>query len=151
MKPWHLAYAARFVAKWEGYSSHAYQDSGGVWTIGYGHTRGVRAGQTCSRAQALRWLIADLREASAAVQRYVRRPLSTRQRIAWISFTFNVGVGGLTSSTALARWNHGDIRAAAAALQWWDKDAAGHVLLGLQRRRRAEAWLLTHPKKGVRV
>lgn len=148
---WHLIYAARFVAKWEGYSSTAYQDSGGVWTLGYGHTKGVRPGQTCTRAQALRWLMSDLREASRAVSTFVHHRMTTRQRVAWISFTYNTGAGGLTSSTALRRFNAGDVKGAATALLWWDKDAAGHVLLGLQRRRQAEAWLLTHPKKGVRV
>jgi lysozyme len=140
-----LEYAARFVAPFEGEVLHAYPDSGGVWTIGYGHTDGVKAGQTCTHAQALRWLEADLRDAARAVDKYVTRRMSMRQRIAWISFTFNCGSGALAESTALARFNAGDRKGAAQALQWWNKDANGIVLAGLQRRRRAEAWLLTHP------
>lgn len=146
MKRWSLRWAAKFVAKWEGLELHAYQDSGGVWTIGYGHTSGVFAGQTCSVSQALAWLTSDLRSASSAVGKYASRHMSVRQRIAWISFAFNVGSGGLAESTALARFNDGDTNGAAQALKWWDKDAAGNVLLGLQRRRTAEAWLLLHPR-----
>lgn len=142
---WHLSYAARFVARWEGLLLRAYQDSGGIWTIGYGHTSGVYPGQVCSKAQALRWLTEDLREAAKAVDRYVTRRMSFRQRIAWISFAFNVGAGGLASSTALRLFNSGSTRAAAASLLNWVHDANGTVLTGLVRRRKAEGWLLTHP------
>ncbi len=142
---WQLRWAARYVAKWEGFLPYAYRDTGGVLTIGYGHTNGVYVGQTCTKAQALKWLTHDLREASRAVDRYVTRRMSVRQRIAWISFTFNCGAGALAESTALHRFNEGNVKGAAAALLWWDKDARGEVLLGLQRRRRSEAWLLTHP------
>ena len=34
----------------------AYQDSVGVWTIGYGHTNGVYAGMTITQAQAEEFL-----------------------------------------------------------------------------------------------
>lgn len=142
---WDIDWAARFVAPFEGFINHAYFDSGGVLTIGYGHTGpDVYVGQTCSHTQALRWLAKDLHEAAAAVDRLVTRRMSVRQRIAWISFAFNVGAGGLAESTALARFNAGDVKGAAAALLWWDKDANGTVLLGLRRRRRAEKWLLLH-------
>jgi lysozyme len=141
---WDIDWAARFVAPFEGEILHAYQDSGGVWTIGYGHTKGVMAGDQCTHAQALAWLAQDLREAARAVNQYVTRKLSVRQRIAWISFAFNCGSGALAESTALARFNAGDSKGAAAALLWWSKDASGNTLEGLLRRRKAEGWLLTH-------
>ena len=146
MKRWKLRWAARFIAPWEGYVDHAYLDSGGVPTIGFGHTRGVRLGQTCNRAQALRWLTQDLRDAAQAVRRNVKVKLTVRERIAAISFTFNVGEGGLQSSTFLRELNKGNKRKAADALRLWVKDAAGNTLLGLQRRRAAERWLILHPK-----
>lgn len=140
-----LRYAARFVAPWEGYLPYAYQDSGGVWTIGYGHTAGVHPGQRTNRAQALRWLAQDLRSASRAVARNVHVKLTVRERIACISFTFNVGEGGLQSSTFLRKLNEGKKREASNALMLWVKDAAGNTLLGLKRRRAAERWLFLHP------
>jgi GH24 family phage-related lysozyme (muramidase) len=146
VKRWSLRWAARFVAKWEGFVPTAYQDSGGVWTIDFGHTNGVYPGQRSNRAEGLRWLTEDLRTASVAVNRYVTRKLSVRQRIAWISFAFNCGAGALAESTALARFNAGDLDGAAEALSWWAKDASGNTLLGLERRRKAEGWLLTHPR-----
>jgi lysozyme len=145
---WKLDLAARFIAPWEGLLLHSYPDSGGIWTVGYGHTGSeVGPGQTITKARALALLASDLRGAAAAVNRNFTRPLSVRQRIAAISFAFNVGEGGLQSSTFLREFNAGNTKAAADALLLWTKDAAGNTLLGLQRRRRAERWLFLHPRK----
>jgi lysozyme len=145
---WKLAWAARFVSFWEGLLLSSYQDSGGIWTIGYGHTGpDVGPGQTITKAKALALLTKDLRFAAQAVARNVKVPLSTRERIAAISFTFNVGEGGLQSSTFLRELNKGNRRAAADALLLWVRDADGTVLLGLQRRRRLERWLFLNPHK----
>jgi GH24 family phage-related lysozyme (muramidase) len=40
----------------------AYQDADGAWTIGYGHRKGVKAGDTCTQEQAEKWLEEDLKE-----------------------------------------------------------------------------------------
>ena len=32
------AHGVEFIAAYEGFVNHPYRDSGGVWTIGYGHT-----------------------------------------------------------------------------------------------------------------
>lgn len=147
---WRLRWAARFVAPWEGLRTSAYRDSGGILTIGYGHTGpDVHEGMRISKARALALLTSDLREAARAVARNVHVPLTVRERIAAISFTFNVGEGGLQNSTFLRRLNEGRRREAADALLRWVRDAQGHVLLGLQRRRRLERWMFLHPKKGV--
>lgn len=146
--PWRLLYAARFISFWEGLLTTAYRDTGGVLTIGYGHTGpDVYEGQTITKAKALALLASDLRTAGRAVARHVKVPLTVRERIAAISFTFNVGEGGLQSSTFLRKLNEGDRRGAADALLLWVKDANGTVLLGLQRRRRLERWLFLHPQK----
>src|SRR5690348_2304409 len=60
----------------EGLRLAAYRDQGGVWTIGYGHTYGVRAGDRCTRAQAVCWLLGDLQAAERAVNCFVRVPLT---------------------------------------------------------------------------
>lgn len=151
MSDWKLEYAAEFVAKWEGFRSFPYQDTGGVWTIGYGHTAGVgpRSGPI-SRAEGKRLLTKDLRYAAQAVDRLVHVPLTTRERIACISFTYNVGVGGLESSSFLKYLNRGNRRKAANRLLLWVRDANGNWLLGLWRRRLAERRLFRYPKKGYK-
>lgn len=146
MSRWSLRWPARFIAPWEGFSATVYRDSGGVPTQGFGHT-GKGLGGRWSRAKALLVLAGDLREASAAVRRNVRVKLTVRERIAAISFVFNVGEGGLQSSTFLRELNEGHKRRAADALRLWVKDAAGNTLLGLKRRRAAERWLMLHPRR----
>lgn len=146
---WKLTWAARFVAPFEGLRTTAYYDSGGVLTIGYGHTGSdVFPGQTISKARALAYLASDLKAASQCVKDSFKRPLSVRQRIAAISFTFNVGCGGLNSSTFLREYNAGNTKAAGDALLMWVKDDSGNTLAGLLRRRRAERWLILHPTRG---
>lgn len=145
---WKLEYAAKFVAEWEGLLLHAYQDSGGIWTIGYGHTGPeVGPGDTTTSKKALRQLTSDLREASRAVERNVHVPLTTRERIACISFVFNIGEGGLQESSFLKYLNQGKKRKASNRLLLWVKDDHGTTLLGLLRRRRAERWLFRHPRQ----
>lgn len=53
----------------------AYQDSVGVWTIGYGHTNGVYAGMTITQAQAEEFLRSDLKTAENAVNGKVTYPI----------------------------------------------------------------------------
>jgi GH24 family phage-related lysozyme (muramidase) len=57
------------MERFEGCRLAAYQDVGSVWTIGYGRTRGVHSGMTCTQAQAEAWLQQDVREAESAVNR----------------------------------------------------------------------------------
>src|SRR6185437_5525836 len=44
--------ATALIEVFEGCRLQSYRDSGGLWTIGIGHTRGVSEGQTITRAQA---------------------------------------------------------------------------------------------------
>ena len=57
----------RKLQEFEGCSLTAYQDPAGVWTIGTGHTRGVKPGQVITQAQADQLLRGDLREVEAQV------------------------------------------------------------------------------------
>src|SRR6185312_14346538 len=91
----------------EGLRLESYQDSVGVWTIGYGHTKGVQPGQTCSQHQADEWLEQDLIEAENAVSKLVKVPLTDNQFAALVSFTFNLGAGKLAGSTLLKKLNEG--------------------------------------------
>lgn len=146
---WKLELAARFIAPFEGLRTEAYQDSGGIWTIGYGHTGSdVFPGQVISTARAMALFVKDLRKFARGVEDLVTRPMTIRQKIAAISFGFNIGLGGLAESTFLREFNAGNDRAAGDALLLWVKDAAGNTLAGLERRRKAERWLILHPRKG---
>ena len=60
----------------EGCSLTSYQDAAGVWTIGYGHTTGVQAGDICTQAQAEAWLEQDVAGAVATVNQFVTVPLT---------------------------------------------------------------------------
>ena len=121
----------------EGCRLVAYQDSVGVWTIGYGHTRGVVEGMTCTQAQAEAWLREDILSAIADVNRLVKVPLTQGEFDALVDFDFNLGGGALRGSTLLRLLNGGDHAGAAEQFERWDR-AGGHVLAGLLRRRLAE-------------
>ena len=121
----------------EGCRLIAYQDSVGVWTIGYGHTRGVVSGMTCTQAQAEAWLREDILSAIADVNRLVKVPLTQGEFDALVDFDFNLGGGALRGSTLLRLLNGGDHAGAAEQFERWDR-AGGHVLAGLLRRRLAE-------------
>lgn len=127
----------QMVRDFEGFRDKAYQCSAGVWTLGYGHTRGVKKGMTCTKDQADMWLSEDLGEAEAAVIKYVKVPLTDNQYGALVDFTFNLGQGSLASSTLLRLLNDGDYTKAADQFTRWVK-ADGNVIEGLVRRREAE-------------
>lgn len=144
---WKLSWAARFVAKWEGYSPVAFLDtiaSPPVPTGGYGHTGSdVRVGQRWPKAKALLTLTRDLRTAARAVHRNIRVKLTVRQRIALISAAFNCGPGIVEGSELQEKLNAGNYLGAANELLEWCH-AGGVVVEGLLNRRREERWLFLH-------
>lgn len=127
-----------FVAAYETLRLAAYDDGGGVWTIGYGHTHGVRRGDNCDREQAEAWLDAELEEAADDVRAVVHVPLEQWQFDALVSFTFNCGATALAESRLLKRVNGALHDAAANEFPRWNKDN-GRVLRGLLARRAGEA------------
>ena len=112
----------------------SYQDSKGVWTIGYGHTTNVVEGMSCAQAEADIWLVQDLVETEGKVSRVVKVPLSQNQFDALVCFTFNVGHVG---ETMLKKLNFGDYSGAAGEFQRWIK-SANKVVRGLENRRLRE-------------
>ncbi len=127
----------KLITTFEGRELAAYQDSVGVWTIGYGHTKTARPGMTITQAQAEQLLQTDLEEFEAAVTDAAEISLNSDQFSALVSFCFNLGAGSLFESTLLRVLNNGDIQAAANEFPRWNK-AGGQALLGLTRRRMAE-------------
>ena len=125
----------------EGLRLTAYQDVGGVWTIGYGHTGpNVRAGLTITQAEADALLRSDVEDAVTCVNRAVNVPITQNQFDALVDFCFNCGRGSLLQSTLLRKVNIGDFAGAAAQFALWDH-AGGEVVEGLVKRRTAEAEL----------
>jgi len=124
----------------------AYRCPAGKWTIGYGHTKGVRSGMRATPAQCEEYLVEDLNEAGAIVRRYVNVPLSQNQYDALVSFVFNLGGGNFRSSTLLKKLNKGLYDEVPAQLLRWNKARVDGVLTelrGLTRRRTAEAALFS--------
>lgn len=126
----------------EGLETEAYPDPGNritgePWTIGYGHTRGVRRGDTCTEEQATEWLRSDLEEAERAVRRLVDVSLTQMQFDALVSFVFNIGASAFGNSTLLRLLNAGDAAGAAHQFKRWNRGSGG-VLPGLVTRRAAE-------------
>lgn len=138
--------AAEFVEPFEGFRSAPYQDSVGVWTIGYGSTRDhngrpvTAATPAVSAAEAQALVARDLEYAIADVHKAVTVPLSDAQTVALASFVYNLGGGALRSSTLLRMLNAKDYDGAADQFALWDH-AGGRVLAALLRRREAEAAL----------
>ena len=125
------------IIEFEGLRLKAYQCPGGVWTIGYGHTAGVKPRMVISEAQAEEDLKADL----IAFERYLNGlglALNQNQFDALISFIYNVGIGNFSSSTLLrkVRVNPQENSIMDEFLRW--VYSKGRVLPGLQRRRLAE-------------
>lgn len=130
------------IKQFEGCKLTAYQDSVGVWTIGYGWTQPVdgkpiRAGMTIKQETAERLLKAGLVSYESDVSRLVKVGMTQGQFDAMVSFTYNLGARSLSTSTLLRKLNAGDYAGAADEFLRWNK-AGGKVLNGLTRRREAE-------------
>ncbi len=130
------------IKEFEGCKLTAYQDSVGVWTIGYGWTQPVdgkpiRAGMTIKQETAERLLKTGLVSYESDVSRLVKVGLNQGQFDALVSFTYNLGARSLSTSTLLRKLNSGDYAGAADEFLRWNK-AGGKVLNGLTRRREAE-------------
>lgn len=128
------------LKQWEGLRLNAYLDTGGVWTIGYGHTKTAREGMEIDAVEAERLLREDLRDAQSAVERLVTVPLTDNQHGALVSFVFNIGETQFRGSTLLKRLNAGRYGDVPAQLARWKYDN-GRVIDGLVNRRAAEAGL----------
>lgn len=138
-----------FVAAWESLRLRAYDDGGGVLTIGYGHTKGVQQGDVCTVEEAEAWLDEELGEAGQIVNDAVKVTLLQHQFDACASLTYNIGRGkaGVADgfavlkngqpSTLLRAINADQHGAAITQFLRWNKDN-GQVLRGLLARRAGE-------------
>ena len=128
------------VKFFEGFEPKAYLCPANVWTIGYGRTKNVKEGDELTEPQAERDLFEELDEFAEQVLNSVKVDLEQNELDALTSWTYNLGVGNLQSSTLLKKLNSGDKNSVPSEMIRWNK-AAGKVLAGLTRRREAEAKL----------
>jgi lysozyme len=136
--------AADFIEPFEGFSATAYRCPAGVLTIGYGHTADVKEGDTITKAAARKLMIAHIKRDNLAIDRYVKVKLTDNQRIALLSFVYNLGEGNLKSSTLLKELNKGKFDRVPHELNKWVKDTSKGkpvTLKGLVKRRAAEGAL----------
>lgn len=125
------------IKKWEGCELKAYKCPANVWTIGYGHTNGVKEGQEITLKQAETFLRQDIATFEKGVTKLVSAPLTQNKFDALVSFAFNIGLGAFKTSTLLKKLNQKDYCGAAKEFERWNK-SKGKVLKGLTIRRKDE-------------
>ena len=123
----------------------AYQDERGIWTIGYGHTKDVKQGDTCTQEQADAWLAGDCLWACQAIRSRVQVPLTANQNGALLSFVYNLGAPQFEKSSLLYVLNAGHYDYVPSKIKQWTfitlPDGTRKVSQGLVNRRNAEAAL----------
>lgn len=131
------------IKQFEGCRLTAYKCAAGVWTIGYGHTAGVKQGQTITQAQAENFLKQDCEKFERYVNNATYVPITEKlnqnQFDALVSFAYNCGAYNLKK--LCAGRNATQI---VNAMPKYNK-AAGKTLNGLVRRRAAEVALFNTP------
>mgnify|MGYP003671675529 FL=1 len=128
------------IKKFEGCELEAYKCAAGVWTIGYGSTKGVKEEDTLTQEEADNLLLHEMQEYEGYINELVKAPLEQNQFDALVSWVFNLGPANLKASTMLKFLNAGDYHLIPSQIKRWNK-AGGKVLEGLVRRREAEALL----------
>lgn len=131
------------IKRHEGCRLRAYKCPAGIWTVGYGSTKGVKPWTEITQREAEIRLREDVKAAERTVEkvRYLQPKLNQNQFDALVSFVFNIGGGSFEKSTlrkkVLANPSDGEIRGEFG--RW--VNSGGRPLAGLQKRRQAEAEL----------
>ena len=133
----------KLIKESEGCSLKSYKCPAGVWTIGYGQTKGIKEGMVWTQQQADEDLI---KTALEVLNRAIKASLiladaNMEKQAAIADFIYNLGIGNYSSSTLKKKVDAGDWIAASSEIKKWNK-AAGKVLKGLTIRRQKEAALL---------
>lgn len=120
------------IKRFEGCSLSAYRCPRGVWTIGWGHTAGVKQGDRITQEVADNYLKNDLKVYEAHVRNIVKIPVTQNQFDALVSFCYNCGQANLKKLVS----NRNATQIAAAIIKY--NKSGGKVLAGLVKRRNAE-------------
>jgi lysozyme len=133
------ATAIAILGGFEGLRTVAYLDPIGIPTVCFGETRGVQMGDRYTVQQCKDMLGDRLVEFEAGMRACLKQPdkVPDKPYVAFLSFTYNIGIGAFCKSTMARKINAGDIRGACDEFPKWDK-AAGIRLPGLTKRRTAE-------------
>ena len=126
------------IKKFEGCELEAYKCAAGVWTIGYGSTKGVEEGNTITQEEADKLLLDEMEEYEGYINDMVKVDLKQNEFDALVSWVYNLGSSNLSSSTLLQKLNTKEWDDVPNQIKRWNK-AGGKVLQGLIRRREAEA------------
>ena len=126
------------IKKYEGLRLKAYKCPAGVWTIGYGHTKGVTSSMVINEATANAYLREDVRSAEVVLNK-LGINFRQGQFDALVSWLFNLGAGSFASSTLRKKIvaNAKDEEITDQIIKW--VNAGGKPLLGLKKRRVEEA------------
>jgi len=128
------------IKKYEGCELKAYLCPAGVLTIGYGHIKNVKEGDTITQEEANDMLLHEMVEYEDYINELVKVDLEQYQFDALCSWVFNLGPTNLISSTLLKVLNNKDYEGVPTQIKRWNK-SNGEVLEGLVKRREAEALL----------
>nr|WP_314591604.1 lysozyme [uncultured Serratia sp.] len=129
-----------FIKGFESLELVAYPDpgtGGKPWTVGWGHTKGVKQGDRITKEQAEQFLSDDLAVFELTVNSAIKRPMTQNQFDAMVSLAFNIGGPAFAGSTLVKKFNADDIQGAADQFPRW-KFSGGEVMPGLVKRRAAE-------------
>lgn len=130
------------IKEYEGEKLKAYLCPAGVWTIGYGHTQGIKKDSIITKENADLLLKNDLKKFEKVVKNYVKVDLTENQFSALVSFVYNLGEGNFAESTLLKKINKKDFDGASNEFLIWNKARVGGKLIelkGLTNRRKAES------------
>lgn len=132
-----FAIVAGIVQPWEGRELRAYHDIVGALTICDGDTNNVTPGMVETPAGCDKRLFDNLAAYEAGLDRCLSVAVPAKVKAAFISWTYNVGVGAACGSTLVRKANAGDVVGACNELPRWNR-AGGRVVRGLANRRAAE-------------
>lgn len=128
------------LAGYEGYREHAYRDSVGVPTVGFGTTGGVKMGQRTDPVRAVQRLAVEADAFAREIATCIGDvPLAQHEFDAYVSLAYNIGPGAFCGSTLVKklRTNPPDYPGACAQIVRWIY-AGEKVEPGLVTRRKAE-------------
>lgn len=121
----------------ESYYATEHERGQGISTIGFGATKDVAPGEKITVERALVRLLSDASEYESAVRRCAPVPMYQHEFDAYVSLTYNIGIGAFCRSTLARKLNALDYKGACAEILRWDRQN-GVVLRGLTKRRQAE-------------
>ena len=141
--------ANEIIVLFEGKENEAYQDQGGVWTVGYGNTwnrdenRPVREGDKITDKKALEWLKLAIKDIQDETLKLVKVPINQNQKDSLTSLAYNIGKGAFAKSTLLKLLNQGSnkIIVADQFLRWNKVKGIENKGLTIRRQKERELFL----------